>query len=105
MHDIPLEDLLHHAETAARIGGAFAMEGMHRRGDVVTRSQHDVKIEMDVETQERIAEYLRNACPGHHLLGEEGGEQCGTLHYSILKYYNVRGGGGVSIVARYIIVF
>jgi myo-inositol-1(or 4)-monophosphatase len=70
-NDIPACDLLEHAVIAARTGGAYAASRLERRGDVITLSHHDVKLQLDVETQAEIESYLHGACPDHHFFGEE----------------------------------
>jgi len=69
--DIPGRELLEHAAKAAHTGGAYAASRQDRRMDVVELSHHDVKLQMDFQTQEEIESYLRSAYPDHHLFGEE----------------------------------
>lgn len=61
------------AEEAARRGGSFALDNRTRRGEVKGRTHHDVKLQMDVETQQVIETYLREVSPDAAFLGEEGG--------------------------------
>jgi myo-inositol-1(or 4)-monophosphatase len=63
-----------HAVEAARRGGSFALENLHRKGEVNLRTHHDVKLQMDVDTQHEVEAYLKSACPDHAVFGEEGGD-------------------------------
>jgi len=69
--EIPADELQKHAVLAARAGGSYAASRLDRRRDVIKLSHHDVKLQMDFETQEQIESYLRNVFPDHHLFGEE----------------------------------
>lgn len=60
------------AERAARAAGSFLRE--HFEGELLVNetTRHDIKLELDVQSQERITALLLEAHPGHAILGEEG---------------------------------
>jgi myo-inositol-1(or 4)-monophosphatase len=62
----------HTAERAARAVGVLMRRHLHRakRANLVT--QHDIKLELDVQSQKLIEKMLRPAFPQAALLGEEG---------------------------------
>jgi myo-inositol-1(or 4)-monophosphatase len=62
------------AEQAARLGGEYALANRCRRAEVNLRTHHDVKLQMDLETQQMIQRFLREVAPEHAFMGEEGGE-------------------------------
>ncbi len=62
------------ATEAARRGGTFALENLHRKSEVNLRTHHDVKLQMDVDTQHEVEGYLKQVCPDHAVFGEEGGD-------------------------------
>ncbi len=66
-------DLLACAEAAARAAGAHALLHQARRQEVVSRTQHDVKLVLDHECQAVAEGIIRGAFPSHHFMGEEGG--------------------------------
>lgn len=67
------DDLVRHAEAVAREAGTHAMMSAHRRDEVNLRTHHDVKLQLDVETQQVAHDCIRMAYPDHAFLGEEGG--------------------------------
>lgn len=60
------------AVVAARIAGAFLKEHFYLDKNVNEATQFDIKLELDVKSQELITQYLLNAYPDHALYGEEG---------------------------------
>jgi myo-inositol-1(or 4)-monophosphatase len=66
-------DLLACAEAAARAAGRHALDNAHRRDSVAQRFAHDVKLHLDLECQRVAEQVIRNAYPGHRVLGEEDG--------------------------------
>lgn len=68
---IPLVQLQAVASLAARRGGDYVLNHLHRRKDADTISRIDVKHTLDRESQQLVAETIRAAYPSHGLLGEE----------------------------------
>ncbi len=70
----PRDRQLATAVHAARDAGAFLLE--HFEGELLVNetSRHDLKLDLDVRSQERIARCLLEAYPEDALLGEEGVE-------------------------------
>ena len=60
------------AEQAARAAGELLRANFRRRQQVNALAAHDVKLEIDVQTQELITNALLEEFPGHALYGEEG---------------------------------
>ena len=60
------------AEEAARAAGKLLRENFRQRQQVNVLAAHDVKLEIDVQTQELITDLLLKEFPGHALYGEEG---------------------------------
>ena len=60
------------AEEAARAAGKLLRENFRQRQQVNAMAAHDVKLEIDVQTQELITDLLLKEFPGHALYGEEG---------------------------------
>src|SRR5437763_4987123 len=60
------------AENAARAAGTLLRENFRRQQRVNAVAAHDVKLEIDIQTQELITELLLKEFPGHALYGEEG---------------------------------
>ena len=74
MNEVPdTAGLLAACVEAARAAGDHAHRDIHRRGEVVQRSAHDVKLKLDQECQAKAEEVIRGAFPQHAILGEEGG--------------------------------
>ncbi|MCX6995819.1 MAG: inositol monophosphatase family protein [Kiritimatiellaeota bacterium] len=61
------------AVAAATAAGRHALKHYGRRRDVVRRSAHDVKLQLDLECQARAEEVIRRHFSEHRVLGEEGG--------------------------------
>src|SRR4030081_755424 len=60
------------AEKAARAAGELLRKNLHRSQHVNVAEAHDIKLAIDVETQELITEALLKQFPEHALYGEEG---------------------------------
>jgi myo-inositol-1(or 4)-monophosphatase len=67
-----MKQYLHAAENAARAAGKLLRENFHRQQRVNVAEAHDIKLEIDVRTQELIGKLLLDEFPGHALYGEEG---------------------------------
>ena len=74
MNDPLPQNLLDVAIEAARAAGGHALANLSRRQEVVQRSAHDVKLQLDIECQARAAEIIYHHYPDHAFLGEEGGD-------------------------------
>jgi len=59
------------AVAAAQAAAGHAVRNRHRRDEVLARSRHDVKLNLDVEAQEAATRTIRERFPRHALLGEE----------------------------------
>src|SRR2546430_17438855 len=60
------------AEKAAREAGKLLRDNFQRRQQVNAVAAHDVKLQIDVETQELITDLLLKEFPAHALYGDEG---------------------------------
>jgi myo-inositol-1(or 4)-monophosphatase len=60
------------AEQAARAAGELLRKNFHRPLRVNSTEPHDIKLEIDVRTQELITKLLLKQFPQHALYGEEG---------------------------------
>src|SRR5436305_6504192 len=60
------------AENAARAAGESLRKNCHRSQHVNVAEAHDIKLAIDVETQELITKALLTQFPEHALYGEEG---------------------------------
>jgi myo-inositol-1(or 4)-monophosphatase len=60
------------AENAARAAGKLLRENFQRQLRVKSMAAHDIKLEIDVQTQELISRLLLEEFPEHALYGEEG---------------------------------
>src|SRR5947209_1292516 len=60
------------AENAARKAGELLRQNFHRPQHVNAALAHDIKLAIDVQTQELITEALLKEFPEHALYGEEG---------------------------------
>lgn len=72
------ENYLTIAERAAREAGALMRENFESDLLVNEIHDHDIKLEMDVRSQELISRILLGAFPDHSILGEEGDEIMGN---------------------------
>src|SRR5437867_9701476 len=60
------------AETAARAAGKLLRENFGRPQQVNAVAAHDIKLAIDIQTQELITKLLLKEFPKHALYGEEG---------------------------------
>src|SRR5438477_11000995 len=60
------------AENAARAAGGLLRKNFHRSQYVNVAEAHDIKLAIDVETQQLITDQLLGEFPNHALYGEEG---------------------------------
>jgi len=60
------------AESAARAAGELLRKNFHRSQHVNVFAAHDIKLAIDVQTQELITKKLLDQFPEHALYGEEG---------------------------------
>ena len=60
------------AEKAARSAGQLLCDNFRRVQGVNAAEAHDIKLQIDVETQQLITDLLLKQFPGHALYGEEG---------------------------------
>jgi myo-inositol-1(or 4)-monophosphatase len=60
---------------AARAAGALVRENFGRPLTVNVEEAHDIKLELDVRSQELITKILLEKFPDHAILGEEGSEE------------------------------
>ena len=65
-------DQLHTATIAAKLAGAFLKEHFYKEKNVNEASQFDIKLELDVRSQDLITSYLLKDYPEYALYGEEG---------------------------------
>jgi myo-inositol-1(or 4)-monophosphatase len=72
MQEPDLDQLLAAAVEVARTAGRFALDNKHRRKETLQLLEHDIKLKMDVETQQRAEQTLARIFPDHAVLGEEG---------------------------------
>lgn len=70
-----MDPLLNIAVSAARAGGAIALRGMNRLGDlqVEVKRHNDFVSEIDRQAEDAIIEIIRKAHPDHAILAEESG--------------------------------
>lgn len=66
------EALLDCAVAAARAGGEHALRNLDRRTEVHASFDHDVKLCLDIECQEKAGNVVHANFPSHDILGEEG---------------------------------
>jgi len=67
----PLEAILQTAVHAARAAGDHALANKNRRRQVAQRHAHDVKLQLDLECQQKATEAILSRYPEHGVLGEE----------------------------------
>lgn len=65
------DDLLECAEAAARAGGMHALRHRERRNEIAARFAHDIKLQLDRESQDAAESVIRRRFPNSALLGEE----------------------------------
>lgn len=72
MNELPTDQLLEAVIETARAAGSFALANKHRRHEVAVMCSHDVKLQLDIETQQIAEEAILAQYPDHTILGEEG---------------------------------
>lgn len=73
-HPVQFADCLDAATRAARDAGDAMRRHLNRPKKVHSATRHDIKLELDVQCQHRIARILKPAFPDAAFLGEEGTE-------------------------------
>ncbi len=66
------DEILSLAEDVAREAGAFLRENFSAEKKVDEFADHDIKLELDVKTQDLITKHILAAHPDHAIYGEEG---------------------------------
>lgn len=74
---LPANDLLETATEAARRAGVFIKENFGSNLAVNEMQRHDIKLEMDVRSQDLITQFILARHPDHLILGEEGNANIG----------------------------
>ncbi len=69
------------AEKAARAAGAFLRERFCSPRRVTAEMAHDIKLQLDHDTQQLIVEHLRADFPSYSVLGEEGNSGASDAEY------------------------
>lgn len=72
-----MNELLNTATEAARQAGAFIKQAFGTTLTVNEMKAHDIKLEMDVRSQELITNFILDRHPDHLILGEEGNANVG----------------------------
>ena len=80
-----MNDYLQTAIEAARAAGKLLRENFGKAPDVNAFETHDIKLELDVRSQELITRILLGRFPDHAILGEEGltGNQEGEFQWIV----------------------
>lgn len=65
------QDLLQTAMDAVQCGGNHALQNRDRRKVAIQTFAHDIKLELDVECQQKIEKLIFDRFPDHQTLGEE----------------------------------
>src|ERR1051325_304603 len=80
-----MKQYLDAAENAARAAGTLLRQNFQQDQRVKAVAAHDIKLEIDVQTQELIAKLLLEEFPAHALYGEEGivGDQSSDLQWIV----------------------
>ena len=81
MNQPTIYELLTAAIAAAHAAGNHARANWQRRHEVFQRSQHDVKLQLDIECQAQAQATIHGHFPEHKFLGEEGGTYTDTADY------------------------
>ncbi len=69
--DIQSKSLLECAVETAKTAGNHALQNRARRTEVVAKFDHDVKLQLDLECQQKAEETIKTHFPSHSFLGEE----------------------------------
>jgi len=80
-----MTDYLQTAIEAARKAGQLLRDNFGQPLDVNALEAHDIKLELDVRSQELITRYILDRCPDHAIYGEEGitGNQEGEFQWIV----------------------
>ncbi len=80
-----MNDFLPTAIDAARAAGALLRENFGSPLDVNALEAHDIKLELDVRSQELITKMILDRFPDHAIYGEEGiaGDQSSAFHWIV----------------------
>lgn len=80
-----MSEYLQTAIDAARAAGALLRENFESDLSVNEFAEHDIKLELDVRSQELITGMILKAFPGHAIYGEEGlaGDQESEFHWIV----------------------
>jgi len=80
-----MTDYLQTAIDAARKAGQLLRDNFGKPLDVNAMEAHDIKLELDVRTQELITNHILGLCPDHAIYGEEGitGNQEGEFQWIV----------------------
>lgn len=80
-----MKDFLEVAVAAAQSAGQLLLENFGRPLSVNAMTKHDIKLEIDVRTQELITQHLLTRFPAHALYGEEGivGDQASRYQWVV----------------------
>jgi len=71
MKKIPAKKLLECAIDAVKTAGEHASNNSNRRRNIVEIFRHDVKLQLDIECQQKAEHVIRKRFPKHSILGEE----------------------------------
>ena len=74
---LPANELLETATEAARRAGVLIKENFGSALTVNEMQRHDIKLEMDVRSQDLITQFILARHPDHLILGEEGNANIG----------------------------
>ena len=67
-----MSEFIEVAKQAALAAGKLLSDNYRTEKKVDVFEEHDIKLELDVQSQEMISEVILNAFPDHSILGEEG---------------------------------
>lgn len=77
-HSAPVNELLATAIEAAQAAGKLIKDNFGSELTVNEMQRHDIKLELDVRSQELITKMILARFPDHAILGEEGGDVGGN---------------------------
>jgi myo-inositol-1(or 4)-monophosphatase len=84
---------------AAKSAGDYLIARFRRNDRIVKSSvKHDVKLDVDVETEKRIIAAIRRVFPGHGFLGEECGNRCGDESGGAVPAASGGAGGNTTVL-------
>ena len=76
--------LLECAVAAARAAGNHALQNRTRRKEVVKVLEHDIKLKLDIECQEKAESVIQKTYPDHKIIGEEDSKDNVNLQSSVV---------------------